>query len=887
MVLIVNMIALILAGYVYGYTNPYLVKDIGLPLWDYITAVNGKVYFKVGDINHGTELWVSDGTESGTMLVKYYYPYPGSYLGLENVTGYNGKIYFQAYDVLHGMELWVSNDTSSGTRMVKDIYPGVDGSHPSGLTDCNGKIYFGANDGSHGYELWISDGTKQGTTMVKDIYPGSNNPSLGDFTGYNGKLYFRADDGSHGSELWVSDGTESGTMIVKDIYPGVDSSSPSELTACNGKIYFKATDGSHGSEPWVSDGTDQGTTMVKDIYSGINGSGPDELTECSGLLCFRSYLPSTGDELWVSDGTEPGTIMVKDIYPGTVSSSPSYLTEANGKLYFQANDGSHGESLYALSFCGDGIIQPGEGCEQQSDCDVDYYCDTCLCISVDVDDDGILYYEDTCPEDYNPEQTDSDGDEIGDVCDECPNDFENDIEGDGVCGDEDNCPDISNPEQENADGDGYGDACDEDDDNDGIMDDDDNCPFMSNFDQLDTDSDGIGDVCDDHPYIYDLLEVTDGHYVQHEYCCVFGIGGCRGTCYEWSTHSEIIIGYEITTQWPNPPFYDFSVGVMEFNLAGIEGIFTSGLISAELSLTVKNGILNSSCPSLYDVADDFENGELGEYEDDYDYNGGMGDFIEQVCTDLQPGTVITFDVTASLEHDLFDLDQSGFAGFVLYPADGPYIEFYDHTDPENGPRLTIINKDLDGDGISVEEDNCPDDYNPHQIDCDSDGTGDMCDTDTMDMDDDGVDDACDNCPSTSNPSQEDTDSSGIGNACNDLIDADSDEWEDSLDNCPNTSNTFQEDSRPPQGNGIGDACECEGDFSCDGDVDGSDASTFKVDFGRSVMENPCVAGDTCNGDFYCDGDVDGTDASLFKQDFGRSSMQNPCPVCVAGEWCTY
>jgi len=109
----------------------------------------------------------------------------------------------------------------------------------------------------------------------------------------------------------------------------------------------------------------------------------------------------------------------------------------------------------------------------------------------------------------------------------------------------------------------------------------------------------------------------------------------------------------------------------------------------------------------------------------------------------------------------------------------------------------------------------------------------------------------------------------------------------SIDNCPNIPNTDQLDSYPPQGNGIGDACECKGDFSCDGDVDGSDASTFKVDFGRSIIVHPCIAGDACNGDFSCDGDVDGTDASLFKADFGRSSMQNSCPACVQGEWCMY
>ncbi len=113
---------------------------------------------------------------------------------------------------------------------------------------------------------------------------------------------------------------------------------------------------------------------------------------------------------------------------------------------------------------------------------------------------------------------------------------------------------------------------------------------------------------------------------------------------------------------------------------------------------------------------------------------------------------------------------------------------------------------------------------------------------------------------------------------------------DGLDNCPDQYNPGQEDSYPPQGNSIGNACECEGNFSCsaDHDVDGTDAFTFKTDFGRSTILHPCIAGDTCNGDFSCDGDVDGTDAFLFKSDFGRSSILNPCPACASGvEWCAY
>jgi hypothetical protein len=81
--------------------------------------------------------------------------------------------------------------------------------------------------------------------------------------------------------------------------------------------------------------------------------------------------------------------------------------------------------------------------------------------------------------------------------------------------------------------------------------------------------------------------------------------------------------------------------------------------------------------------------------------------------------------------------------------------------------------------------------------------------------------------------------------------------------------------------------QCEGNFDCDYDCDGSDALNFKIDFGRSPFSNPCESGNPCNGDFDCDEDVDGSDARTFKQDFGRSPFSNPCPPCLTGVWCSY
>jgi len=61
---------------------------------------------------------------------------------------------------------------------------------------------------------------------------------------------------------------------------------------------------------------------------------------------------------------------------------------------------------------------------------------------------------------------------------------------------------------------------------------------------------------------------------------------------------------------------------------------------------------------------------------------------------------------------------------------------------------------------------------------------------------------------------------------------------------------------------------CHSDLDCDADVDGTDASTFKRNFGRSGIKNPCSDVDPCEGDFDKDSDVDGRDASTFKASYG-------------------
>ncbi len=124
-------------------------------------------------------------------------------------------------------------------------------------------------------------------------------------------------------------------------------------------------------------------------------------------------------------------------------------------------------------------------------------CDACPNdINNDADSDDVCGDLDNCPTDSNPDQLDSDTDGLGDACDACPNDINNDADSDDVCDDIDNCEGTANTDQADNDQDGRGDLCDPDDDNDGVNDTEDNCPLVSNANQADSDNNQIGDFCD-------------------------------------------------------------------------------------------------------------------------------------------------------------------------------------------------------------------------------------------------------------------------------------------------------------------------------------------------------------------------------------------------------
>ncbi|MFP2959331.1 ELWxxDGT repeat protein [Myxococcus sp. 1LA] len=211
-------------------------------------AVKSRLYFLLDNDEGEARLWKTDGAASNTEQLR---PFAGEYP--HDLVALGNRLIFSAGDgEPEGDELWTSDGSPSGTQLVKDIWPGPMSSSPSSLAVLGSRVFFAADDGSgDGRELWVSNGTGTGTRLFKDLASGGASSDPNALASIEGTLFFSANDGVHGFEPWVSDGTRSGTKQLHGLAHGSASSSPRDFVRSGWDVFFSADDGKTGRELWA------------------------------------------------------------------------------------------------------------------------------------------------------------------------------------------------------------------------------------------------------------------------------------------------------------------------------------------------------------------------------------------------------------------------------------------------------------------------------------------------------------------------------------------------------------------------------------------------------------------------------------------------------------
>ncbi|MEQ9374682.1 MAG: hypothetical protein RIG68_05880, partial [Imperialibacter sp.] len=313
------------------------------------------LFFNASTPTTGNEVWITDGTESGTFLLKDFNTLRQN-LSMFKIVATEKKLYAQTsyfnYESpnlfelsLGGNQLKSSLEQERATFATQTAMAGFkndiyfngypindDGTYPYalyrlssdesiepvkgylysyGLTEIDNKLFFAGSAGQ-GYELWVSeDGSSEGTYQVADIAPGSYSSMETSPTNelpivyFGGKYFFAANNNISGRELWVTDLTEAGTELFFDLEPGNDWSEPRNFFVAGDKLYFTAnSDGN--AKLWVTDGTSENTAIVADIET-------DLLFYVGSQVYFLEEYNYRYYKLWKTDGTVEGTEEIRDL----------------------------------------------------------------------------------------------------------------------------------------------------------------------------------------------------------------------------------------------------------------------------------------------------------------------------------------------------------------------------------------------------------------------------------------------------------------------------------------------------------------------------------------------------------------------------------------------
>jgi ELWxxDGT repeat protein len=171
-----------------------------------LVIYNERLYFSGADANNVGGVYSIDGTTaSAQLLIANGNLFP---VGVSNGKLVLEDVVYNADFTSGHRDLWVSDGTSSGTVQLQGVQMPV--STP--VTTISKLIYF-MNTDTDGIHPWVSDGTASGTHLLANLNPGSDS-DVRWFADFHGTVYLATNDAANGARIWRTDGTAAGTVAI-------------------------------------------------------------------------------------------------------------------------------------------------------------------------------------------------------------------------------------------------------------------------------------------------------------------------------------------------------------------------------------------------------------------------------------------------------------------------------------------------------------------------------------------------------------------------------------------------------------------------------------------------------------------------------------------------
>lgn len=200
-----------------------------------------------------------------------------------------------------GSELWVTDGTTSGTTLVQD---GVEVGGPSRISSYTlggNTLFFGRKTGESGDNLWETRGTSSSTRIIAsglespetEVSRGASSVyGLGFGPEINGKMALITDNGI-GTNLWVTDGSDIEPLVESTFDWVLDV----KLSENGDQALFYIKNGT-ALELWASDYTSKNTQLLTSFPDGVTSSAGYSLTLDDKIALFTVATAEYGVELW-------------------------------------------------------------------------------------------------------------------------------------------------------------------------------------------------------------------------------------------------------------------------------------------------------------------------------------------------------------------------------------------------------------------------------------------------------------------------------------------------------------------------------------------------------------------------------------------------------------